>query len=120
LYDKKKDWEFMINVMFPSFTSLLDVPEGICIPPEEDDNFAFLLSFIQSAVWCLSFEIWRIRLCGKEGAGQFGKILWFSFHPILARCRAQSCRIMGSIFNYGQVGKVKWVVREGGLMALVR
>jgi hypothetical protein len=114
--DEKKN-EFMRDVVFPLSPSLLDIPHGT---PQSDETELCLSHLISLLRECCFEHTYRSLVCCKAGRLQFGRILSVWNERVLDQTRITSCLLLQALFQFGGEREVKWMLKEGGVLAVIR
>jgi hypothetical protein len=109
--------EFIRDVLFPLSTSLL----AIChLTPQTDESDLFLSHLLSLLKECCYYSTYHSLLCCEEGRLQFGKILSVCNERVLNETRKRSLRLLQTLFENGGESEVEGMVKEGGVLAVIR
>jgi hypothetical protein len=114
--DEKRN-EFLRDIMFPLSTSLLHIRHST---PQSDKTDLFLSHLFSLLRECCRDSTYRSLLCSEEGRLQFGRILSVCNERMLDETRRMSGRLFETLFETGEEREVEWIVKEGGLLAVIR
>jgi hypothetical protein len=117
LSNGEKRNEFMRIVVIALSVSLLDIRHSTPQSDETDLFLSHLLSLLQQCCWNSTY---RSLLCCEKGRLQFGRILSVRNERVLHERKALSLTFLQTLFYWGGEREVEWVVKEGGVLAVIR
>jgi hypothetical protein len=109
--------EFVTDILFPAFISLLHIPEGISIPAEDDDDTASILNFITSSD---GPHAYGIALSKGRAQLRCDKLFFLSSHQQLPRCGRESFHVLQLLLEVESEEKVKEMVGKGWIVGIIR
>jgi hypothetical protein len=125
-YYQSTESSFIRNILLPLSEKNLSIEEEeeeeeekASLPPDSLNGDSLILSTIRDS--SLSYSSHHADLlCCSERKVLFGNILSHSSFPFPPSTRLSSLNILENLFHHESTEEVKWVMREGGVIVVLR